>query len=251
MRFKNFGIGQSHLRLSPIWIGWGAAAAALTPSLSAGAAEKHYGLTSFDRVELLADMEVEIINRAPVSATASGSQDGLDRLVVEARDGRLVISARKFAGDERRKSAREPVRLTVYAPKLSAVSVMGAGSLTAAQLRGQQIRIGLRGPGRVRVGDVIGDRLTVQMLGSGQMQLAGRVKQASVQLSGANHLDAAALQIDDVTLESEGAGDHRLHAVKRAHITARGVGRVEVLGRASCTVRNAGSGTVLCGESPP
>src|SRR3546814_5841281 len=68
-------------------IRWAAlAAAALLCTGPAIAAEKRYGLTSFETIEVDADVTVEVTARAPVSAVASGSQDALDRLLVEARD---------------------------------------------------------------------------------------------------------------------------------------------------------------------
>ena len=63
----------------------------------------------------------------------------------------------------------------------------------------------------------------------------------------ANVVDAGELRIDELTSDSEGAGDHRLFAVKSAAVTARGVGQTVVLGRPVCTVRALGSASVTCG----
>src|SRR3546814_3811927 len=46
----------------------------------ASAAEKRFGLTSFETIEVTADVMVEVVTRAPVSAVATGPQDALDRL---------------------------------------------------------------------------------------------------------------------------------------------------------------------------
>src|SRR3546814_19098575 len=81
-------------------IRWAAlAAAALLCTGPAIAAEKRYGLTSFETIEVDADVTVEVTARAPVSAVASGSPDAPHRLMVEARDGQLVIQMRRFGGD--------------------------------------------------------------------------------------------------------------------------------------------------------
>ena len=76
------------------------AAAALLAAGPAWGAEKRYGLTSFETIDVSADVTVEVVTRAPVSAVATGPQDALDRLSVETRDGKLVIGERQFAGDE-------------------------------------------------------------------------------------------------------------------------------------------------------
>lgn len=220
---------------------------ALLVTAPASAAEKRYGLTSFESVEVDADVTVEVVTRAPVSAVASGPQDGLDRLTVEARDGKLVIGQRKFAGDENLRTPRGPVTVRVNAANLRAATVVGAGSLKIDRLRGTRVTIGLRGPGRLIVDSVTTDRLSVAMIGNGSMTLGGTAKTARMTISGAGMVDAGALSVAELISDSEGTGDHIFRAVKSAAVTTRGVGKTVVLGKPNCTVRNAGSGTVQCG----
>src|SRR5690606_24796520 len=126
-------------------------------------------------------------------------------------------------------------------------TLAGAGSLRIDQLKGQRAMVGLRGPGRVTVDEIAADRLQVAMIGNGTMTLSGAAKTARMTLSGAGVVDAGALKVGELISDSEGAGDHILHAVKSAAVTARGIGKVVVLGRPVCTVRNVGSGSVTCG----
>lgn len=223
------------------------AAAALLASTSASAAEKRYGLTSFEAIEVNADVEVEVVTRAPVSAVATGPQDGLDRLEVEARDGRLVIRQLKFAGDENRKARPGKVVIRINAMNLRSAMLIGAGSLSIDRMKATRVSIGLRGPGRLSVGRIDADRLQLATVGSGSITLAGAAKRGDLTMSGANVVDAGELRIDELTSDSEGAGDHRLFAVKSAAVTARGVGQTVVLGRPVCTVRALGSASVTCG----
>lgn len=230
---------------------WGAAAAvaALLAANSASADEKRYGLTSFEAIEVNADVAVEVVTRAPVSAVASGPQDALDRLSVESRDGKLVIGQRQFAGDDKRGRPRGPVTVRVNAANLTSATLAGAGSLQIDQLKGQRAMVGLRGPGRLTVGRIATDRLQVAMIGNGTMALGGTAKTAQMTLSGAGAVDAGTLSVDELISDSEGAGDHILRAVRSAAITSRGIGKVVVLGRPVCTVRNVGSGPVTCGAA--
>lgn len=223
-------------------------AAALLLSGPAMAAEKRFGLTGFEAIEVTADVDVEVVNRAPVSAVATGSSDALDRLTLETRDGRLVIGEKKYAGDENRRALPGAVTIRVNAANLRSATLAGAGSLRIDQLKGARVTIGLRGPGQISVGAIATDRLNVAMLGNGTMTLAGKAKQGQLNLSGAGVVDAGKLAIDDLISDSEGAGDHIFNAAKTAAVTARGVGRVVVLGRPACTVRNLGTGSVTCGS---
>lgn len=213
----------------------------------AAAAEKRFGLSSFESIEVLADVDVEVTARAPVNAVATGPQGLLDRLVLENRDGRLVISEKKYAGDENRPTPAGGVTVRINAASLQSATLVGAGSLQIDKLRGARVAIGLRGPGKLSVGDIAADRLAVAMVGNGTMTLGGKAKSGQMTLSGANMLDAGRLAVDELTSDSEGAGDHILNAIKTAAITTRGIGKTVVLGRPACTVRNTGSGSVACG----
>lgn len=226
---------------------WAALTAAVLLAVPASAAEKRYGLTSFEAIEVNADVAVEVTTRAPVSAVASGSQQALDRLTLETRDGKLVIGQKQFAGDDKRRLPEGAVTVRVNAANLRTAMLGGAGSLRIGKLKGARVMIGLRGPGQVMVGEVDADRLSVAMVGNGSMTLGGRAKQAQMTLSGAGAVDAGKLAVDELISDSEGAGDHVLNAVKTAAITTRGIGKTVVLGRPACTVRNAGSGSVTCG----
>ncbi len=221
--------------------------AMLAAAAPASAAEKRYGLTSFVAVEVTADVIVEVVSRSPVSAVATGPDDALDRLTVEAQNGKLVIGQRQFAGDDKRRTPLGKVTVRINAAKLRSATLVGAGSLQIAQLTGTRVSIGLRGPGKLVVGAVTTDRLAVTMIGNGTMTLGGRAKDAQMTLSGAGAVDAGALAVDALVSDSAGAGDHLFRAVKSAAVTVRGLGHVVVLGKPACTVRNTGNGPVLCG----
>ncbi|WP_235588037.1 head GIN domain-containing protein [Sphingopyxis sp. H115] len=225
------------------------ATAALLFTGSVSAAEKRFGLTSFEAIEVNADYIIEVTTRAPVGAVATGPQDAIDRLSIEARDGRLVIGARQFAGDEKRGAPRGAVTIRINAASLRSATMGGAGSLAIDRMKGGRVTIGLRGPGSLSVGAIEADRLSVAMIGNGTMTLGGAAKQAQMTLSGAGMFDAGALAVGELTLDSEGAGDTRLNAVKTAAVTTRGIGKTVVLGKPVCTIRNIGNGSVQCGKA--
>lgn len=213
------------------------------------AAEKRFGISSFEAIELGADYEVEVTTRAPVSAVAVGSPEALDRVSLETRDGKLVIGERRFAGDDRKEALRGRVTIRVNAAGLRSASLAGAGALRIDRMKGAQVTLGLRGPGQLDVAAVDADRLALTVIGNGTAVLAGSAKKAEMLMSGANVVDASALTVADLTSDSEGAGDHRFRATKTARVTARGIGKTVVLGRPACTVRNAGSGSIECGTA--
>lgn len=224
------------------------AAALLLGSGPATAAEKRYGLTSFENIVVNGDFVVEVVTRGPVSAVAKGSVDALDRLEIISANGTLTISDRRYGSNRTRDADAGPVTIRVNTARLSSAAMVGAGSLTVDRLTGAKVALNLRGPGKLSVSEIAADRLTLVVIGTGQVKLAGRAKAADARVSGAGLVDTTALAVTDLVVNAEGAGDQRYSAVRTASVTARGVGTVRVAGKPACTVRNLGAGNVSCGQ---
>lgn len=230
-------------------LGTGMAATVLMLGAStAAAAEKRFGLTSFERIVVNGDYVVEVVSKSPVSALASGAPDALDRLELKSANGTLTISDRRFGSDRARGSNPGPVTIRVNAARLNSAAMVGAGSLAIDRMVAADVALTLRGPGSLTVANIAADRLTLAATGTGRVQLAGRAKTADMRVAGAGLVDASALTVTDLTANAEGAGDQRYSAVRTASVTARGVGTVSVAGTPACTVRNLGAGNVSCGQ---
>src|SRR3546814_16249512 len=98
-----------------------------------------------------------------------------------------------------------PVTIRVNAANLKSATLAGAGSLQIDKLEGQRAMVGLRGPGRVAVGEIAADRLQVAMIGNGTMTLGGTVKTARMTPSGAGALAAGALAVAHLISDRPGA----------------------------------------------
>lgn len=225
-----------------------AAASLMLGSTPAAAAEKRFGLTSFERIVVNGDFVVEVVTKSPVSAVASGVPDAIDRLELKSANGTLTISDRRFGSDRTRGAGAGRVTIRINAARLNSAAMVGAGSLTIDRLIAADVALTLRGPGSLTVANITADRLTLAATGTGRVQLAGRAKTAEMRVAGAGLVDASALTVTDLTANAEGAGDQRYSAVRTASVTARGVGTVSVAGTPACTVRNLGAGNVSCGQ---
>lgn len=227
-------------------------AVAIIPALGAapaGAAEKRFGVSTFDAIVVDADYEVVVVNKAPVQAVASGSAEALDRVSVELRGRTLVISDRRY-GSNRDRGPAGAVTVRVQALGLRSATLSGAGSLSIDQLGGAKADIALRGPGQISVARVTADRLSAAQIGNGTLRLGGSAKTAATLASGAGAVDASALTVQDLSIDAEGAGQHQLRAMRSARIVARGTGRIDVAGTKNCTITNAGTGRVTCSLAP-
>lgn len=223
-------------------------AATLLGAAPAGAAEKSIGLTSFDRIVLTGDFLVEVVTKAPLRAVVSGSPDALDRVEVRSNGGILTISDRRFASARQRGEGAGRVVVRIQASRLRGATVAGTGALIIDRLSGARVELVLRGPGALTVGNVTADRLALSVVGNGKVTLAGVVKSAEAAVTGAGVVEGGALAVTDLIVNSEGAGDQRYLANRTAQGTLRGIGRLQIDGKAKCSIRNFGSGTLVCGQ---
>ena len=223
-------------------------AAVSLAGMPAQAAEKSIGLTSFETIVLSGDFAVEVVNKAPLRAVISGSAEALDRVELRSAGGVLTISDKRFGSNRARGQGAGAVTIRINAAKLRSASVSGAGSLTIDRLTGAKVELALRGPGALTVGSITADRMILSAVGNGKITLAGTVKSAETMVSGAGVVDASKLLVTDLIATGEGAADQRYQASRTAQVTLRGIGRIEVDGKAKCTARNLGTGTLICGQ---
>lgn len=216
----------------------------------ASAELRRIGLTSFDRIEVVGDMTVEVRSSHSIAATAEGSRDALDTLEVRVENRTLHIRQLAYGAYGARRPDAGPVTVRVTAQNLRAVVQRGAGAVSIDGLRGPDILLFLNGAGQLTARNIAAEALTVRTTGNGTMTLAGRSRSIRAALNGGGQVDASALSADALSLTTVGAGTSRFTAARTADIQASGTGGVTVDGRPACTVRNLSSGTVRCGASP-
>ncbi len=73
------------------------------------------------------------------------------------------------------------------------------------------------------------DSLELTVSGASHIRAVGRAKQARINVSGAGHLDLAAMPVDDLKLDISGAGSATADAKQSADISISGAGHVGLL----------------------
>lgn len=212
---------------------------------------KRFGLSSFERVQVEGDIIVEIVASPSISAVAEGPSTALDTLTLDVRERTLTIR-QAFEGPygQRRSNAAGgtgPVRIRLSAQNLSAISLAGAGSITATGLRGPSVQVVVDGAGSINATIPDGTAVSSRAVGSGAITLSGRARSLTAVTNGAASINAAALPVRDLTVQSVGSGASHFAASATANIFAMGSANVTVDGTPRCTVRNAGAGTIACG----
>lgn len=215
---------------------------------AAHAAQRSVFPGSFERLRVRGPYEVTVESGSP-GATLLGDRDAIDGVDVRADGATLVIQPGSGGwGESRRQgSMTEPVRITLSTPRLAALTVIGAARVRVAAMKADRVDIAVTGTGSVEVGGLTADTANLSAIGTGSVTAAGSAAHARIMANGAVKIDAAGLEVGDLTVRADGTGELRARARYTADIGNSGVGQVSVIGTPKCRVVPNG-GPVSCGQ---
>ncbi|MDQ3245369.1 MAG: DUF2807 domain-containing protein [Pseudomonadota bacterium] len=234
-----------------ITIGVGLAAAAATAACDTARGEpgemtsRSYTFGGFDRIEVAGPYEVQVRTGGAQSVQATGNERGIERMIVEVKDGALRVHPRKRNGWFGSNHG-DKVQLTVTVPALRGADIAGSGSIAVDRISGDSFEGEIAGSGDLRLGQVEVNRLKMGIAGSGEIQAAGRARQAEYDIAGSGHIGAAKLVAETAAISIAGSGNIAGHATGTASVDIAGSGNVALTGGATCAISKAGSGNVTC-----
>ena len=159
---------------------------------------------------------------------------------------------------------RLPLQVVLTLPAIDTVRIRGSGDSTVNGFSGERLDVQLDGSGTVKfngrfkevnavlrgTGDLemnggASDKVEVALAGSGDMTVVGSCKQFSANLVGTGELDAEHLAAEAASVVLRGSGTSVVQATRSAEVTVRGSGNVKVMGNPSeRVVSRTGSGDV-------
>lgn len=214
------------------------------------------GITS---VELSGPIDLMLIQGDKPSLKVRGEQRLLGNVSTE-QDGKVLhIGTKGMLFHHRR-----PLQVELVLPSLNELQVHGTGDSTVNGFSGEKLQVQLYGSGNVSFngrfkqvaagvhgsGDLNlntgnSDKVALEMVGSGQIKTSGSCKQLNAELNGSGDLDAQHMASDQVTVNLKGSGTTNVFARRSAELTLRGSGDINVYGNPdSRNVSRTGSGEV-------
>jgi hypothetical protein len=212
----------------------------------AGAEERRYSLTDFDRIQVDGPYRVTVATGAASSAVATGSRQAIDRVHVDVQGSTLRVRPNPSAWGGNPDEADIPVSVHLTTRSLQSARVNGSGDLTIDKVKGLRFDTGVSGSGRLTVQSAQADSLLLTLLGSGTIQVGGKAKSVRAKIHGSGNLEAEKLTANDADIVADTAGTIKLGVLRSASITANSSGEVEVIGTTACTVKHIGTGRAYC-----
>ncbi|MDM5181146.1 DUF2807 domain-containing protein [Massilia sp. DJPM01] len=210
-------------------------------------------------VELGGPIDMTLRQGAVSSLTVRGEQRLLGNIETISEGGTLHIETKGMLLHH-----KQPLQVVLVLPAIDNVRIQGSGDSTINGFSGDKIDLQLHGSGNVKFngrfreveaglqgsGDIElnggnCDQVDVNVAGSGSMTVVGAAKRFKTVQTGSGDLDAEHLSADTVTVELTGSGSAIVQARKSASVNLRGSGDVSVHGNPDQrAVTRNGSGDV-------
>lgn len=201
--------------------------------------------TGFEAVLLEASMKL-VVRQGSQEAVQIRADDNLLPLIetlVETRGGEPTLVVRWKRGTSIRSS--HEILVTVDAIRVRGLSASGSGTIEAASLRTDRLRMGVAGSGDVLVRELSADEVEASIAGSGDVRAGGRAARVKVSIAGSGDADLAALTADDVKVSIAGSGDAKVTADNALSVSIAGSGDVRYGGKVTAVKTSiVGSGDV-------
>jgi Putative auto-transporter adhesin, head GIN domain len=210
---------------------------------------------NFDRIALHVnnvENEVVIQQGEHEALTIEARPDVFARLKTEVRDGQLTIQlggswSDKISAALATSLTRLRIKYIVTVKNLTGLDITGLAHVRADNITTNRLQVKFGGLGNLHIARLNAHRLDIDvtMPSPCEIEVAGRVEEQSVSLSGMGEYDARALDSRTATVALKGPGGHAIVRVEdELTVSISGPGRVEYYGQPRVTKRVSPMGVV-------
>jgi len=213
----------------------------------AAAEDRRYAVGDFDRVVVEGPYVVHLVTGRASAATAQGRRDALDRVSVDVQGQTLRIRRNRNAWGGAPGADPGTVTIALATRSLRSARLIGPARLDLQGGRGLAVELSVEGSGDLRAAGVDADRLSLALLGSGRLEIAGAARMVSGNFQGTGDIAAAGLRAGQAAIVTTTSGAVAVTVNGPASVTANGLGTVRILGRPVCTIGGVAADQVQCG----
>ncbi|CAG0973356.1 hypothetical protein BURK1_01346 [Burkholderiales bacterium] len=201
---------------------------------------------AFTRIDLSGLASVELVQGDRHEVVVESPAGRQDRVRTRVEGGTLVVSTGGTRGDWRLfgGAGRQTSRIVITAPAIEAITVSGAVKIAARALEVPSLRISASGATAIRIESLTAETLRFSGSGAVKADLAGKVSDQAISLSGAGSVRAPNLASESAKVSVTGAGHVIVNAAKDLRVSLSGAGSVEYLGNPELRQSVSGVGRV-------
>ena len=214
----------------------------------ASAEERKMLVASFENIQVIGDINVEVETGKAPSARVVGDKRVLDALKLERVGMTLRVRLQGALNDAKGVPMTQQVQVFLSTRGIKSMAVAGNGTLKISDVeQPDAVRMLVAGNGSIAVKQLISDKFTADIDGNGRIAIdSGNVRDAQVTLNGAGQFDAPSVKLRKVRLEHIGNAVSNIQVLEEADIFNSGTGNITVGGSGSCFIKKAGSAAINC-----
>lgn len=202
----------------------------------------------FERVALRDYGDLIITQGDEETLTIEAHPDVLGKIRSEVRDGTLTLQIGKD-WLERIVSGlwsfrRRRVTYRLHVTTLRGLRMSGAFDMRAERLETDSLELTGNGAGEIHIGALTADSLTVEIGGRGEVDVAGRVREQTVKISGSGEYEAAQLESQTAHVRITGSGEADVWVHDTLDVSIAGYGHVRYRGAPAVSQSISGAGSV-------
>ena len=197
----------------------------------------------FTAINLAMAERIYLVQDSTYSIVLEGQQNILDEVVTLYDNGGLTFRIK----DHHSLGNHTPVRVTIHAPGVTAVSVSGSGSLNVMSAwTGAELSAGLGGSGEINLNKVETAVIRVNISGSGSLKaVSGFAGQQHLTISGSGNMNLQNVKGDTVYSSISGSGDMSVWTAYLLDGTISGSGNIYYRGTPVIISHISGSGRMI------
>ncbi|MFN8493711.1 MAG: head GIN domain-containing protein [Caldilineaceae bacterium] len=197
---------------------------------------------NFNGVTLSGSGELTILQGDDEALTIEAEDNIMPHISSDVRNGVLLLGFVHKAWFQVLEPTQS-IKFTLTVKELTHLTLSGSGSVTAAQLTTDQLAAAISGAGDVAINQLRANHLTAAISGSGSANLAGKVVDQTVDISGNGQYQADNLESQTAKVTISGAGEMTLWVQKQLDADISGSGAVRYYGDPQTNTHSAGSGS--------
>ena len=199
----------------------------------------------FEEVAMEGHGDLAIVQGDVEMLEVEADEEVLPKLKTEVRGRRLVLGYRSWWDWLTPPWGAPPIHYTVTMKTVRGVVISGSGTVTAAEIHTDDLRLEMSGSGRGTIDRLAAETLELRISGSGRLEVGGgQVGAQEITISGSGSLRAEELTSDEADVRISGSGNIRLHAEKALNVHISGSGEVRYRGQPVVSQRISGSGSI-------
>ena len=200
-------------------------------------------VSGFDAVDFSAVGDLEIRQGERESLVVTTDDNLLDYIKTEVRGNTLHIDLRQD-GFPINFTPTDGIRYTLTVKDLNDIDHSGAGNLSLAGLKTEQLQAKLSGAGNLDLRGLDVERLEVRLSGAGNITAVGQAAEQDIRLSGFGEYRGGDLDSDSAEVSVSGAGSATVWARATLRANISGAGSIRYYGSPAVDENVSGLGSI-------